>query len=68
MLCNTLIICPATETPEFWQLQAQLEYTLAHSDISAVIKIKLILGDYTALVHNCDLWLDIRHYTLTKKL
>ena len=41
MLCNALVICPATETPEFWQLQAQLEYTLPHSHISAVIKCQI---------------------------
>ena len=38
MLCNAWAICPVRETPKFWQLQAQLEYTLPHSDISAVIK------------------------------
>jgi hypothetical protein len=41
MLCNAWVICPVTETPEFWQLQTQLEYTLPHSDISAVIKSQI---------------------------
>jgi len=61
MLCNAFVICPLTETPEFSQLKAQLEYTLPHSDISAVIKSQIDLGDYNVLEHNSDLWLDIRH-------
>jgi len=41
MLCNAFVICPVIETPEFSQLKAQLEYTLPHSDISAVIKSQI---------------------------
>jgi hypothetical protein len=41
MLCNAWVIYPSTENPEFWQLQAQLEYTLPQSGISAVIKSQI---------------------------